>query len=301
MVQTRTRVLQVFAVCALLCSAALGLFVACDSKPMPTEKGRDAGVVDQDNTEPLNVDSIPRCIPNNDGVIAFNEVRFVTGAAVSVKRNKPGTQVTIDQKGRENSEGVIVWDFRKLAAPEYSKVRTVAPQGKWFSKSFPGATLLTPVRFRNVSGVSYQVLRVAQQTMFLEGVASEIQKPEKDKVFLKYETSVPLLRFPLRLGKEWVVTSKSKGSVGGLPVTSTDVYQIRVAARGSVRLPDIQFDNALRIEIVIRQTLIGGVKRSLVQVLYFHECFGEIVRFESKENETNTKFTQAALVRYISF
>jgi len=70
---------------------------------------------------------------------------------------------------------------------------------------------------------------------------------------------------------------------------------------GAVKLPDIQFDNSLRLEIVVRQTLIGGQKRELRQILFFHECFGEIARVESKENERDPNFTDAALVRFISF
>jgi hypothetical protein len=84
-------------------------------------------------------------------------------------------------------------------------------------------------------------------------------------------------------------------------VTSSDQYQVRISHRGSIILPDIQFDNTLRIEVTVRQTLLGGSKRTLVQALYFHECFGEVARVESKENETNPLFTDATLVRYISF
>lgn len=290
---------RVWMACLLL-ALSVGSLVACGpnktTETTPETVKPDSG--EPDVTEPADTN---RCVANNDGVIERSEVTFAVGVSVAVRRNKPGTVVKVDQKGRENDKGVLVWDFTNLDTPERANITTVDPTGRWFLSEFPQATLLTPIGFQSLTGTFYQVYRLADNTLYLEGVASEKETPEKEKVLLTYETPIPLLRFPLRLGKEWVVTSKSKGSVQGLPVTSSDQYQVRISHRGSIILPDIQFDNTLRIEVTVRQTLLGGSKRTLVQALYFHECFGEVARVESKENETNPLFTDATLVRYISF
>lgn len=287
-----------FASCLFFASTAL---FACVSKPIPEGNPTETSDSDGGTVLPSDAPEPSRCVANNDGVIDIKEVTFIVGAKVAVKRNQPGKVVTINQSGTLDNEGKKVWDFTSVDTPTRAFVETTDPTGKWFLTNFPQATLLTPTTVSGLSGIFFQVLRVTQDTMFLEGVASEKETPEKDKVLLTYATPVPLLRFPLRLGKEWIVSSKAEGTVGGLPATSTDNYQIKITDRGAVKLPDIQFENALRIEIFVRQTFIGGSKRQLIQVLFFHECFGEVVRVESTENETDTTFTRASLVRYITF
>ena len=285
-----------FVFCLFLC------FTACSTppplEPEPSEKTKkDAGQPEQQQQDFTQ----NRCKGNNDGIIDWNEVQFVAGASANVLRNPPGKVIKVNHAGRVNDNGVRVWDFRNTAADYSAKVKTVDPTGKWFLSSFPKANLLTPTELSGYKGELYQVYSTSSKTLFLEGIASEKEKPDGDKILLPYETPVPLLRFPLREGKEWLVTSKAKGVIQGLPVTSTDRYHIKVAGRGSVILPDIQFDNSLKIVLHVQQRLLGGQSRRLYQVLFMHECYGEIVRIESKENESSESFNQARLLRFISF
>lgn len=276
---------------------------ACGPEQKPAEPTTDAATQpDQPRKETGAADvSEPSCVANNDGVIEISEVPFIAGASVAVRQNPQGTEISVHHTGQTNDKGALIWDFTQHKGLSRAQVKTVEPSGYWFLSSFPQAHILAPVTYRNFKGTFFQVLQVGKDALFLSGIASEKEQPEKDKVLLVYDAPVPLLRFPLRVGKEWVVTAKSKGTVGGLPWASTDKYQIRVTHRGSVRLPDIQFDNTLRIEMIVHQTLLGGQTRQIIQILFFHECFGEIVRVESRENERDTNFTKATLLRYISF
>lgn len=282
----------------------LGLaFSACgpdnngNESPGPEPSNQDGSVEDTSQV----VDTAPTCRGNNDGVITSKEVTFALGVSVNVMRNKPGTIVAVDHVGKLNDKQILQWDFREVQADSFDKVRTVDPTGKWFLSTFPEANLLVPISFTGVEGTIYQVLRYSGDLLLLEGVASDKETPEGQKVLLPYDNPIPLLRFPLRDGKEWIVKANTKGNVGTLPVSSADTYDIKVAGRGSLILPNIQFDNTLRIFTTVRQRLIGGQTRQLYQVLFFHECFGEVARVESKDNESNAEFNRAALVRYISF
>ncbi|TNE47200.1 MAG: hypothetical protein EP343_20410 [Deltaproteobacteria bacterium] len=265
------------------------------SGPEPAQQ--DSGP--DDNTS--QIDAAPTCKGNNDGVIESSEVTFALGVSVNVLRNKPGTVVAVDHVGKLNDKQVRVWDFRELQADTFDKVRTVDPTGKWFLSTFPEANLLVPISFTGIEGTTYQVLRYSGDLLLLEGVASDKETPEAQKVLLPYDNPIPLLRFPLRDGKNWIVKANTKGNVGTLPVSSADTYDIKVEGRGSLILPNIQFDNTLRIFTTVRQRLIGGQTRQLYQVLFFHECFGEVARVESKDNESNAEFNRAPLVRFISF
>ncbi|MBK04316.1 MAG: hypothetical protein CL920_36135 [Deltaproteobacteria bacterium] len=279
---------------------ALGVSAGACSPPVtnePTvEKSEpDAAVENKDAPEPS------RCIANNDGVIALSEIAFVADASVKVKRSAPNATVSVNQVGKKDADGTLVWDFTEVNAKTDAYVKTESPGGYWFSETFPEATLLIPERFSGYSGKIFQVIRKGTDSMLLEGLVSEKETPASEKVFLPYDIPVPLLRFPLREGKEWVITAKAQGDLGGTPITSQDRYQIIVDGRGTLKLPDIEFENTLRININVQQRFLGGKTRRLYQILYMHECYGEVARVESKDNETDPAFTSATLVRFISF
>lgn len=276
--------------------------VACTPVTPPDEEVVADSRADSGSTDNVPTDTVPvQCKGNNDGIIELKEVTFVTGAAVSVLRNKPGSVITVEQVGKKDDKGKLTWDFTKLTLPTKDVVRTVAPTDKWFLSSFPKATLLIPTELPGYKGTLFQVLRVSGNDLVLDGLASEKDKPASNKVLLPYNTGVPLLRFPLRDGKEWIVESKTNGNVQGLPVASTDKYEIRVKGRGRLVLPYITFENTLRLQIKVSQRFVGGATRRFYQVLYMHECYGEIVRIVSKDGETSDAFKSATLMRAISF
>ncbi|MCB9640771.1 MAG: hypothetical protein H6727_17890 [Myxococcales bacterium] len=294
----RTTLFSLFLLAFLIGSIPL---VGCPDPTPQQEQSTPDGGGNTEKTTTLPEDPPERCVGNNDGIIDFKEVAFVIGASVSVLRNKSGSTVEVNQVGARDTDGTLIWDFRKLALDQKDAVQTVDPTGKWFLTEFPDATLLIPTRYQGFTGTSYQVLRKTEADLLLDGIASDLEKPEAENILLKYETPVPLLRFPLRDGREWIVVSKAKGSIAGQPITSTDTYQFRVAGRGVLKLPDIEFQNALRVEIFVQQRLLGGNSRTLYQILYMNECYGEVARIESVENEKDPSFTQAALARFITF
>ncbi len=307
---TRSHLIQACTKAALSLSSSwfvflllLGVtFFGCGQGTTSTEKSPTEKTVDAGSGETAAPkETGPQCKGNNDGIIESKEVTYAVGVTVNIRRNKPGTIVSVNQVGNVNDKGIRVWDFREAQATTHDTIKTVSPTGKWFVSKFPQANLLVPVPFKGINNQVFQILRYTNDQLFLEGIASDKEKPEQDKVFLPYNTPIPLLKFPLRDGDEWVVSAKTQGNVGTLPVASTDTYQIRVAGRGTVKLPDIQFNNTLRIVIKVRQRFLGGQTRQRYQVLYFHECFGEIARAESKDNETKETFNRATLLRFLSF
>jgi hypothetical protein len=253
------------------------------------------------NTYIPDKDNIPPCKGNNDGVIERSELNFVVGAKVNIMRNAPNTTIQVDHLGKTNDQGIIVWDLSQTQASTPAQVETVEPKGKWFLSLFPRTNLLIPIIYPGFDGVNYQVLHYDNEGLYLEGIVSERETPEQENIHLVYETPVPLLRFPLHDRKEWIVKSEARGKIAGLPFSSSDQYEIKVEGRGSLKLPAIQFDNALRIISTVRQRMIGGQTRQFYQILFFHECFGEVARIESQNNETDPKFKTAALLRFISF
>lgn len=289
--------------CFLFGFHVLFFSIGCSNPPTSSESSSSEKAQDAGDTSPerLIIDQAPQCRGNNDGIIDRTEFTYAIGVSVNVLRNQPGSIVAVDHVGKVDEKGIRIWDFRETQATTQDTVRTVDPTGKWFLSSFPQANLLIPTSFSGMEGTVYQVLRYTEDMLLLQGIASEQDNPETQRVLLPYDQPIPLLRFPLQDGKEWVVNASTQGKVGTLPLASTDTYQIRVVGRGSVKLPNIQFDNALRIFITVRQRFIGGQTRQLYQILFFHECFGEIARIESKDNETNEAFDRATLLRFISF
>ena len=293
-------VLSILLLLAVTCSAATAGCGADDPGEAPV---LDGSTVDTGQTSPPDrpAPDMPSCLPNNDGAIAADEVTFVPGAVVSVRRNKPGTTVKVDHAGTQGPDGARVWDLTRAPADTRATVRTLSPGGRWFSTTFPKATFLVPTTVEGFTGTVYQVLEMGGAELRLLGVASEKETPLAEKALITYAVPVPLLCFPLTPGKEWVATAKATGSMRGLPFSSTDRYHVRVLARGAVVLPDIRFETSLKVVTSVEQRLLGGVVRRLQQVLFLHECFGEIVRIESRPGEADPGFQQASLLRFISF
>jgi hypothetical protein len=87
------------------------------------------------------------------------------------------------------------------------------------------------------------------------------------------------------------------GTVRGLAYAGKDTYETQVDGLGELRLPDLTFQQALRVRTrVILQPAVGATVITR-QTSFLFECFGEVARATSVQNEENEKFTTAAEVR----
>jgi len=233
-------------------------------------------------------DLAPVCVGNNDGQIDLDELRFITGVKVGYLFNPPGTTVTVDPDGKSGQ-----WD---LTATE-GVVRSIDLQpvaSQWFASSFPGADYATVT---DVSSGLLGIFKLDGSNLLLLGYASP---DENSKTLLVYDAPVVSLRFPVRRGDAWISVAHSSGTVQGQPIASVDTYDFSVDAMGTVELPFLRFANALRLHSKVSVLLPGGIAQTKIQYVFFHECYGELGRMVSKDNEVDDPFTTAAEFRRLT-
>lgn len=85
--------------------------------------------------------------------------------------------------------------------------------------------------------------------------------------------------------------------VEGTPVASMDRYVFTVDARGTVRLPELTFTNALRVRVELTQRFPAGEGVRKIQYLWMVECYGEVARMTSRDGELDPDFTSAVEFR----
>ena len=234
------------------------------------------------------------CLPNNNGTIELSKLAFPIGVNVPYRVNPPGTVVDVDVAG-STVDGVPHWDFTSLAG-DVSSIKLEDATGFWFAKSFPSATFAVG---SDITGDTLQVFRLdtSGNQLLLLGLAS--RKP--DVTLMVYDTPVVSLRYPLKAGDSINSTGNvQNGKLRGLPIATTDTYAVKVDALGSLQLPNLKFDNTLRVLITVTSSAVGGAKATVRQAQWFHECYGELVRAVSQKDETNALFTKATELRRMS-
>ena len=234
----------------------------------------------------------PICTGNNDGVIDRSELSFPLGATVNYLFNPGGTTVAVNPDGVLGPDGPQ-WDLSSTAGDVRQLV--IEPVAdKWYANDFPGATYAT---LADVGSGLLGVFRVTDDALLLMGFVSD----EPKKTLLVYDHPVATVHFPIRQGDAWVTGAKiTNGTLGGTPFASTDTYAISVDARGTAVLPYLTFQNTLRIRVELSQALPGGQNVSHIQLLFFHECYGELGRMVSLPGEKNGSFTTAAEFRRLA-
>ncbi|MFH1438195.1 MAG: hypothetical protein ABIJ56_20970 [Pseudomonadota bacterium] len=235
----------------------------------------------------------PACAPNNDGVLERSEIVFIPGASVLYTMNAPGSTVEVDLVPGTGSEGEPLWDFSEPM--EESVTLTYNAIGdQWYAAEFPGATYALPV---SPGADDVGLYRFTDSDISLMGMASE----EEGLTLMKYAPAVPILRFPLEKDDQWVVTSRIDGGLlEGGPYTSEDTYEVEVIDVGTVDLGYMEMKQTLTVRITTVQRFPGGTSRASLQVVWLHECYGEIVRVRSLDGETDPEFTEASEVRILA-
>lgn len=236
------------------------------------------------------------CVPNLDGRIEAREVAPVIGVTVSYLVNPSSEPRDVDLVGAIEGD-VRVWDLGSDYASDAVLSLTARPvEGQWFADAFPvDADFATAI---DVGATVLGVYRHGESALELLGVASATEAPPEGRTLLVYETPIVALRFPLEAGAHWISAAEIRdGVVRGLPYAGRDTYDVTVTGEGTLVLPDLTFERALRVSTSVTIEPAAGESVSRRQSSFFFECFGEVARATSRDGETQSDFTVAAELR----
>jgi hypothetical protein len=239
------------------------------------------------------------CLPNLDGKIDSDEALHVLGVSEHMLVSPAGATRQVDLDGAVGSDGVREFDWgTDLADDQLASFTATAASAKWYASSFPSDAFVVAY---DAGDALESVYRQDSATLWLLGLASTEENPPQGKTLLVYSTPIAVLRFPLQVGSSWTSMSVvQNGTVLGLPYAGKDTYDVRDDASGRLILPDLTFTQAHRVRTTV--TLEPAVGPAIVrrQVDFIFECFGEVARASSRDNETNDDFTTAAEIRRLS-
>jgi hypothetical protein len=236
------------------------------------------------------------CVPNLDGKIERPELGAAIGIPDRYLVSPSGEPRTVNLIGTVDPSGHRVWDWSNAYADDQAATLTASTlDGKWYKDSFPGADFVAPF---DVGDLVEAIYKEDDQAISLLGLASAQQDPPEGRTLLVYAAPVPLYEFPLEVGRSWTsVGTATNATLRGLPYAGKDTYEVSVDASGQMVLPDITFTQALRVRTNVKLEPTVGAAVSQRQVSFFFECFGEVARATSKNDETDPDFTTAAEVR----
>ena len=268
------------------------MFWGCGD-PLP-ENQPDYQAYEPTQPEPLD------CVPNLDGRIEAAELTPQVGVPVRFLVSPAAQTRSVDLEGRELASGRRVWDWSEQIPTDREAIIEAEPvEGQWFADDFPGDAFVVPFDL----GESTKAIYTRDEQAFrLHGIASAQQDPPEGRTLIVYETPVELYRFPIEPGKQWVSTGVANdATVRGVPYAGRDIYEVEVAAIGRLDLPNITFDEALRVNTKVTVQPAAGQSVSTRQTSFLFECFGEVARARSQEGEESPSFETATEVRRFGF
>jgi hypothetical protein len=233
--------------------------------------------------QPEPVAEVASCIPNRDGKITADELPIALGrtAPYYAGKDRPLDQLLHDG----------AWDFSAERAGD--DVVAIGPsplRDQWYASSFAAGQFAVDAG-GGLDGIYHQ----DAQALWLDGTASQT---EDNKTLIVYPQPLAVLRFPVAVDDMYMQTvALANVTINGLPFNGTDELTIEVIESGELDLPYVQFSPTMRVRTsAIRRPSNGGMT-SRRQTLWLFECFGEIARAESRPDETNADFTNAAYLR----
>lgn len=243
------------------------------------------------------------CVPNLDGRIDPTELEAAIGIPVTLLVSPAGVERPVDLVG-QIVDDQRVWDFATdYADSSLARIEAANVEGQWFEADFPpdgtpGTRFVTPL---DAGGTTVGIYRKNDSALSLLGVASVQPDPPEGRTLLVYDTPIALYRFPIEPGATHVSTGEvSGGTLRGLPYAGRDIYEVEVRTAGRIELPDLAFDQALRVDVRVTVEPAVGAATSRRQVSFLFECFGEVARATSRPDETAIDFTTAAELRRLS-
>ena len=240
------------------------------------------------------------CLPNLDGKIEAGELKAALDVPESLVVSPAGVRRTVDLVGTVDAQGRRTWDFATdYADDQLARISASALTGKWFAASFPNGQYVAPV---DLGGGLLGVYAADGASLLLLGIASSKEAPPEGKTLLVYTAPVAAHRYPLEVGKSWISAGVvQNGLIRGLPYAGRDTYQVSVDAAGRLELTDLTFTQALRVRTRVTVEPAVGASVSRRQVSWFFECFGEVARASSVDNEPLEDFTTTAELRRLGF
>lgn len=239
------------------------------------------------------------CIPNLDGRITADELQPALDVPVTYRISPDGEQRTVDIAGATDPSGIRVWDWSTDDESDLElTIEANSLADRWFASDFPGATFVSQL---DAAGSLIGVYSEDDAGVYLHGYASPQSEPNR-RTLVVYDSPVAVYRFPLEVGAAWVdVAEVRNATVAGLPYAGRDTYDVRVDEVGEMWLPNIEFTDVLRVRTQVTVSPAVGEAVSRRQVGYVFECFGEVARAVSQNNETDPDFTTAVEVRRLGF
>lgn len=235
------------------------------------------------------------CVPNLDGRITADELVVGFDTPVSYRINPADEPRAVDLVGLVDQNDVRVWDWSQDTDDQELSVVAASPADRWYADSFPDGEFVASL---DAAGLVEGVYSRTENGVFLLGYASPEEAPPEGKTLVVYTDPVAIYRLPLEVGDEWVSVGEVRNAtVRDLPYAGRDVYTNRVDATGELWLPELQFEQVLRVrtDLTVEPSVGEGFTRK--QVGYVFECFGEVARAVSADNETNDNFETAVEVR----
>ncbi|MBL8682989.1 MAG: hypothetical protein JNK05_27730 [Myxococcales bacterium] len=253
-----------------------------DSGTGPEDSGtppRDAG------------DAGPLCTPNNDGVIERAEMPYALGAQVLYVVNDDNTTVDgINTAPRDTPSGPE-WDFSAMRAGDRRVLDEVqSPMGKWWQPLYPSATFALPI---DRAASLFALYRSGSNALEILATVSR----DMARTNILFNPAVDAIRFPLREGSSWTVTSTGNGFLNGIANSTVNTWRFTVDRRGTALTPATRFP-VLRLRMDLDQTVTGTViRRTQRTYLFLSECWGLVARVASVDNEMSMEFTRASEYR----
>jgi hypothetical protein len=241
---------------AALLALALAVLACSDNRtPYSPDGGSD---------DPLTFS----CLPNLDGLLERSELPTQLRNAVPylVAQN-----TNVDLSGNEI-------DLRsEIPGEEKLDLVALPLEGQWFENEFPADSIIVPL---SGAGDTLGVLQQSESSLSLLGIVSTLE----GHTLLHYQDPIDLYRFPIAVGRSWTSTS-----------TVTDTYEVSVPSTHILLLPHLRFTSTYRVDTTVTSDSgAAGVIITRQQISLLSECFGEITRALSQDNESDPNFTAAA-------
>ncbi|MBM4343956.1 MAG: hypothetical protein FJ100_11360 [Deltaproteobacteria bacterium] len=257
-----------------------------DAKPEATG-GQDASA--GDTQPPLDADPpAGPCKPNHDGQIVHGEVPIAPGLTVPY-RVAENVAVNLVPK---TVEGKPTWDLASLPGDAKVDVVTLDPAKQWFGKHYPDATYA--VQLTKASPL-LGVFRLGAASLDLLAVASP-----QDGLFstrVTYDPPVAMLKFPLTATSAWATKTTVSGLLDGVVSAWSETVELTAMGQGHLLAPMGAFPIiAVRGRVDKKVGLFTTTYRSYAFVA---ECYGVVGKVDSKANEGQPEFTQAAEARRV--
>ena len=250
----------------------------------------------EDNTTPQPdvPPTLPTCVPNRDGQITAAELPIALGATVAYYASPTGTTRTVDLAGTGSGDAHR-WDLSAERADDVVVgLGPVELRDQWYAPDFPASEFSVPAG-GGLDGIYHQT----DEALFLDGTASQDERPAAGKTLIVYAQPVAVLRFPIVDGDAYSTVAQIPGAtIDGLPFIGTDEIAVDISGRGRLDVPYVEFSPVLRARtLVTRKPSTGTPVITKRSTDFMFECFGQIAHAESQTNEANADFTTAAFLR----